>query len=52
MNKVDLYIEDESDIYNETYTKEELNDLDIKNKTISNTNFDRCNLTSSDYKNI
>ena len=35
----------------EKYTKEDLSNLDIKDKTISNTNFDRCNLITSDYKN-
>ena len=32
MNKIDLYIEDETDIYNESYEKEELDNLDRKNK--------------------
>ena len=51
MNKIDLYIEDEEDIYNEEYIKEDLSRLIIKNKTISNTKIDRCNLTDSDYEN-
>ena len=51
MNKIDLYIEDEFDIYNEEYTKDDLSNLVIINKTISNTTLDRCNLTTSDYKN-
>lgn len=51
MNKIDLYITDEEDIYNEQYIKEELSNIYIKNKTICNTTIDRCNLLTSTYNN-
>lgn len=51
MNKVELFIEDEEDIYGEEYIKEDLSNLDIKNKTLSTITLDRCSLINSDYEN-
>ena len=35
MDKIELFIEDELDVYNEEYIKDDLSNLDIKNKTFS-----------------
>ena len=52
MNKINLYLEDEEDIYNEEYQKEIFSNIEIHNKSIVNTKFDKCDLTTSTYENI
>ena len=46
------YLEDEIDVYNETFKKEDLTNKDINNKTINNCEFTDCNLTGSEFNTV
>ena len=49
---IEELLKEEIDINNKTYTKENLSNLKIKNKSINNTKYDNSNLTKSELTNI